>query len=215
MSTIAFEGRILVLGCGGVAQCTLPLLLRHLDVDPARVTVLDFVDCRKALAPFIAQVVRFVRQRITPENYERELGLYIGAGDLFVDLAWNIDCASLLEFCRRNNVLYVNTSVEVWNPYEGIEGRTPPERTLYARHLALRKMIAGWSGEQGATAILDHGANPGLVSHFTKMALIDIARRIIAESPDDPRRGVLEEALSAKRFNRLAHASGVKVIHIS
>ena len=47
------------------------------------------------------------------------------------------------------------------------------------------------------------------------MALIDIAQRIIAEMPDDPRRGVLEEALAARRFNRLAQAAGVKVIHIS
>ncbi len=215
MSTTAFEGRILVLGCGAVAQCTLPLLLRHLGVGPARVTVMDFEDCRKALAPYLAQGVRFVRVRIGPENYEEELAGHVGPGDLLVDLAWNIDCAALLEFCRRHDVMYTNTSVEVWNPYADLETKTPPERTLYARHVALRKMIAGWPAEQRATAILDHGANPGLVSHFTKMALIDIARKIIDENPDDSRRETLEEALAAKRFNRLAQATGVKVIHIS
>jgi len=215
MSTTPFAGRILVLGCGSVAQCTLPLLLRHLEVPPERITVLDFVDCRKPLASYLARGVRFVRERITPENYEQELARHAGPGDLIVDLAWNIDCAALLDFCRRNDVLYINTSVEVWNPYAGAESTTPPERTLYARHLALRKMIAGWTGESRVTAILDHGANPGLVSHFTKMGLIDIARRIITETPDDPRRGGLEEALAARRFNRLAQATGVKVIHIS
>lgn len=211
---IPFNGRILLLGCGSVAQCTLPLLLRHLDVDPARITVLDFVDCRKALAAYLARGVQFVRERITPDNYAEELLKHVGPGGLIVDLAWNIDCATLLEFCRRNDVLYVNTSVEVWNPYEGIESKSPPERTLYARHMALRKMVGGWS-EPGATAILDHGANPGLVSHFTKTALIDIVQRIIAEKPDDPRRGVIEDALADARFNRMAQAAGVKVIHIS
>ena len=210
-----FQGRILVLGCGGVAQCTLPLLLAHLEMDPGRVTVLDFVDSRKPLAPWLARGLRFVRERITPENYEAELAKHVGPGDLLVDLAWNIDCRILLDFCRHRQVLYINTSVEVWNPYAGIETATPPERTLYARHMALRKMIAGWPAEPGATAVLDHGANPGLVSHFTKMALIDIARRIIAETPDDPRRGILEESLAGGSFNRLAQAAGVKVIHIS
>ncbi len=215
MSNTRFEGRILVLGFGGVAQCTLPLLLKHLEVQPDRVTVLDFVDCRKALAPYLAQGVRFVRERITPENYEHELLLHVGPEDLIVDLAWNIDCAALLDFCRRHGVLYINTSVEVWNPYAGIDSKSPPERTLYVRHMELRKMIAAWPAEPSATAILDHGANPGLVSHFTKMALGDISRRIIAERPDDPRRLVFEEALETNKFNRMAQAAGVKVIHIS
>ena len=215
MSKTPFSGRILLLGYGSVAQCTLPLLLRHLDVGPERVTVLDFVDCRKALAPLLAQGVRLVRERITPENYATELARHVGPGDLIVDLAWNIDCRALLDFCRRNDVLYVNTSVEIWNPYEGMDSTTPPQRTLYARHQALRKMMAAWPAERGATAILDHGANPGLVSHFTKMALSDIARRIMTETPDDPRRGALEEALAANGFNQLARTTGVKVIHIS
>ena len=83
------------------------------------------------------------RPRIT----KQELAKHVGPGDLIVDLAWNIDCAALLDFCRRNDVLYINTSVEVWNPYAGIETTSPPERTLYARHMALRKMIAGWPAE--------------------------------------------------------------------
>src|SRR5262245_33214761 len=215
MNKVQFERRILILGYGGVAQCTLPLLLRHLETDPSRITVLDFVDCRKALAPYLARGVKFVRERITPENLQSELLRHVGPGDVLVDLAWSIDCCTLLDFCRRHDVRYVNTSVEVWNPYAEIETATPPERTLYARHMALRKMVAGWPSEPGPTAILDHGANPGLVSHFTKMALADIARRIIAESPDDPRRGVLEDGLAAGSYNRIAQATGVKVIHIS
>src|SRR5262249_54696768 len=175
-------------------------LLQHLEVPAERITVLDFVDCRKPLAAFVARGVRFVRERITPENYEVELARHVGPGDLIVDLAWNIDCATLLDFCRRHAVLYINTSVEVWNPYANIATATPPERTLYARHVALRKMITEWPGQTGATAILDHGANPGLVSHFTKMALVDIARRIIAENPDDSRRSALEQALPARRL---------------
>jgi homospermidine synthase len=81
--------------------------------------------------------------------------------------------------------------------------------------MALRKMFAEWGDQNGATAVLDHGANPGLVSHFTKMALIDIGRKIVAEKPGDPRRKTIEEALAAGRFNTLAQAVGLKATHIS
>src|SRR4029450_2059574 len=103
MTMIPFKGRILMLGCGSVAQCTLPLLLRHLDLGPGQITVLDFVDSRKALAPFLAQGVHFVRERITPDNIATELAKHVGPGDILIDLAWNIDCATLLDFCRRND----------------------------------------------------------------------------------------------------------------
>ncbi|MCP6768980.1 hypothetical protein NL529_29465, partial [Klebsiella pneumoniae] len=77
-------------------------------------------------------------------------------------------------------MLYVNTSVEVWDPYA--QGKQPTDRTLYVRHMAIRKLMKSWA-TPGPTAILEHGANPGLVSHFTKRALRDIAEKLQAEKP--------------------------------
>src|SRR5262249_14628932 len=54
-----------------------------------------------------------------------------------------------------------------------------------------------------------------LVSHFTKIALRDIARKILREKPADPRRPVLERYLADGNFPALAQLTGVKVIHIS
>lgn len=215
MTKVPFSGRILVIGFGSVSQCTLPLLLKHIDVPADRVTVLDFVDCRKLLAPYIAQGVRFVKDRISPERYAEQLAQHVGPGDLIVDLAWNIDCIAILNWCRQNDVRYVNTSVEVWDPYDGKDRKTPPERTLYARHMKLRRQCAAWRGEPGPTAILDHGANPGLVSHFTRQALLEIAARVLADNPGDSRRPVLEQASAEGRFNLLAQALKVRAIHIS
>lgn len=82
-------------------------------------------------------------------------------------------------------MLYVDTSVELWDPYGAGEDRHPTERTLYWRHLNLRRLKAGWR-EPGPTAVLEHGANPGLISHFTKHALVDIAKRSLL---DDEFRG--------------------------
>jgi homospermidine synthase len=102
----------------------------------------------------------------------------LSANDLLIDLAWNIDCEEIVQWCHDHNVLYVNTSVELWDPYAGSGHKHPTERTLYWRHMNLRRRVASWK-ERGPTAVIEHGANPGLISHFTKQALLDIASRAV------------------------------------
>ena len=45
--------RVLVLGCGSVAQCVVPLLLRDLQIDASRITIVDFTDNRSRVADAI------------------------------------------------------------------------------------------------------------------------------------------------------------------
>lgn len=209
-----FEKRVLMLGCGAVGQCTLPLLQKHLQVAPGRLTVLDFEDKRADLREWTEAGVRFVQDRITPENLGERLGHYLGAGDLLVDLAWNIDCCELLQWCHDHGVLYVNTSVEVWDPY-AMGHSHPTERTLYWRHMKIRRMVAGWQ-TPGPTAVLEHGANPGLISHWTKQGLLDIAARLLADGKVSGAEAEQVQHLAQKQsFNHLARQLGVKVIHCS
>jgi homospermidine synthase len=212
---IDFPKRILMLGYGAVAQCALPILLKHLRVPPRNVTVLDFEDRSEALAPWTAQGVRFVCKRIMPENLGAELEKYLSAGDLLIDLAWNIDCCEIVQWCHDRGVLYVNTSVEIWNPYSGATEKHPTERTLYWRHMNVRRMTAGWR-EPGPTAVLEHGANPGLISHWTKQGLLDIAQRLLdARKVEGPEADEIRQLSKDQAFNRLAMKLGVKVIHCS
>ena len=54
----------------------------------------------------------------------------------------------------------------------------------------------------GPTAVIAHGANPGLVSHFVKKALVNLARDtgLGAAKPTDPRGlGPSWPAISASR----------------
>ncbi|MCY3018199.1 MAG: saccharopine dehydrogenase NADP-binding domain-containing protein [Planctomycetota bacterium] len=212
---LPYNKKVLMLGYGAVAQCTLPILVRHIDIPPQNITVMDFEDRREALEPWLAQGVRFVRKRIAPANLGGTLAKYLGAGDFLIDLAWNIDCCELLQWCHDHGVLYVNTSVELWDPYAGAKNKPPTEKTLYWRHMNIRRMTAQWA-EKGPTAVLEHGANPGLISHWTKQGLVDIARKLIA---DRKATGALKEEvqqhLASGEFNLLAMKLGVKVIHVS
>lgn len=212
---IDFGKRILFVGYGAVAQCTLPILLKTVKVNPKSITVLDFEDRRKILAPWLKKGVKFEKKKVTRENMGKLLGKYLSAGDVLIDLAWNIDACEILQWCHDHGVLYVNTSVEVWDPYEGAEDKHPTERTLYWRHMNIRRMIAKWS-EPGPTAVLEHGANPGLISHFTKQGLLDIAKKALKDKKfTGAAAEEIQELANKRAFNQLAWKLGVKVIHCS
>src|ERR1700690_3670126 len=206
---VKFANRVLFVGFGAVARCTLPILIKHLSIDLKRTTIIDFEPNADALKPWIKQGVTFIEDRVTQKKLGSLLGQHVSAGDLLIDLAWNIDCREILQWCHDRGVLYVNTSVELWDPYAGAENKHPTERTLYWRHMNLRRMISKWS-DPGPTAVIEHGANPGLISHFTKHALMDIAQQALA---DHKFSGAQAETIAhhakAQNFNHLARHLGV------
>ncbi len=203
-----------MIGFGGVAGCTLPLLLRHLEISPSRILVIDFLDKTEVLHPWIEQGLTFIQKQITRENLNAVLQTYVSTGDLLVDLSTYINSMEVLNWCHDQGVMYINTSLEIWDLDE-LSNKSFTELTLYARHMELRKNEKLWFDTKGSTAVLDHGANPGLVSHFAKIGLEDIAEKILRTKPQDPRRKLLEKFLNEDNFPGLAEITGTKVIHIS
>ena len=205
-----FENRVLVLGAGSVSQCVLPLLIEHL-VDAKQITIADMRDNRQRVSEAITKGATYVQDQLTRENMDQFLSKYLSAGDFLLDLAWNIDVNDILGWAHDHGVIYLNTSLEEWDPYSAAVSRNPTERTLYWRHMKLRKLTDTWNGK-GPTAIVEHGANPGLVSHLTKKSLFDIATRAIK---DGQAAAGVSEALAVENFPVLAQKLGVKVIHIA
>lgn len=212
---IEFGNKILIIGYGSVSKCTLPILFKHIKTSYKNVTVIDFVDQRKALKPWIDKGVKYFQTKITPINMAKEFAKYAGPGGLIIDLAWNIGCTDILTWCHDNKVLYVNTSVEEWDPYANIHEKTPLQKSLYYRQMIIRDMISKWN-DDSITAVVDHGANPGLISHFTKRGLVDIAKRAVKDKTT-PKTSVkaLEKYLREDDFAGLAMELDVKVIHCS
>src|SRR5215471_14070976 len=211
----AFDKRILFLGFGAVARCTLPILMDHIKVDPRRITIMDFEPNEAAIRPWLERGMTFVKDRVAPDHLGSLLARHLSSGDLLIDLAWNIDCCEIVQWCHEHGVLYINTSVELWDPYAQVGDAHPTMRTLYWRHMNLRRLTSRWT-EPGPTAVLEHGANPGLISHFTKQGLLDIARRALADKkfPGAQAERIAQHAKDLA-FNHLAHQLGVKVIHCS
>jgi homospermidine synthase len=212
---LPFQNKILFVGYGAVAECTLPILFKHLKVPAKNVTVMDFADRKAKLAPWIKKGVRYVKDRVTEKNMTTLLAKHVGPGDILIDLAWNIDACEILQWCHDNGVRYINTSTELWDPYASGPNAHPTTKTLYHRHMNLRRMLSKWP-TKGPTAVIEHGANPGLISHFVKQGLIDIGHRLIKDKKATGARAEkITGFIAGRQFNLLAQELGVKVIHCS
>ena len=182
------------------------MLLARDDIDAGRVAVLDGDDHGARIAPYRERGVEYAIARITPENLDTTLSALLGDGDLLVNLSVGVDSVSLAEWCQQHGVAYVDTSIEPWeDDARPVAGRAA-ERTEYAYHQRARAAAAHWPAH-GPSAVFGHGANPGLVSHFARAALLDLARAL----GDDDR----VEPGSRDEWAALAQRLGVRVIHIS
>lgn len=166
-----FGGRLLMLGFGSIGQGVLPLILRHIDMPPDRIHVISADDRGAEIAA--ENGVRFTVMRLTRGNYRDVLGTELGRGDFLLNLSVDVSSVALVAACRELGALYLDTCVEPW---EG--GYTDPTLSASDRsNYALRESALALArpGMDDPTAVMTHGANPGLVSHFVKQALLNIA----------------------------------------
>ncbi len=146
----------------------------------------------------------FTPQALTRENYLEVLEPYLNKGDFLLNLSVDVSSLALIELCHRRGSLYLDTCIEPW-----LGGYTDPSLTPSLRsNYALREhaLDIGRQTGGGPTAVLSHGANPGLASAFVKQALLNIAADtgLTADMPahrDD--------------WAQLARALNIKVIHIA
>ena len=96
-------------------------------------TIVDQRDTRSRFADSIAKGATYTNDQLTRENMDQFLSKYLSAGDFLLDLAWNIDVNDILGWAHDHGVIYLNTSLELWDPNSNPSARTPQERTLYYR----------------------------------------------------------------------------------
>ncbi len=203
---VRFAGRLVMLGYGSVGQCVLPVIPRHFDMPDSRITVIEDADHRDQFRPFAERGMHYERTRLTPDNLEAVLADHAGTGDLVINLTAGVDAIRIIDWCQRNGVLYVDTSLEPWA--EKYEDQDQPAwaRTHYDSHEVARGFARSRWRDDGPTSVVTHGANPGIVNHFVKQALLDVARGMAldADMPEDQ-----------AGWAALARATGTKVIHIA
>jgi homospermidine synthase len=214
---------LLIIGYGSVSQCALPLIIDFflLKNRLTSITIIDALDLQSKLQPYLDQYnqIKYYQELITKDNYEQIFEKHLSSNDIFLDLAFNLETRCLLKWCHDHNIRFVNTSVELWDPFGDAHLGDPRLLTLYHRQMQLidMKNDQKWN-ENGPTAIIDHGCNPGLVSHFIKRALIDMTEYILHKchaSISVNIRLEFEQTLKTKNYPKLAYLLDIKTIHIS
>ncbi|HRN81009.1 MULTISPECIES: saccharopine dehydrogenase NADP-binding domain-containing protein [Nitrosomonas] len=167
-------GKFILIGFGSVGQGFLPLLLRHFDLPRERILIITGDDTGRAQAE--KEQISFKVCPLTPGNYREILNSIVERGDFLLNLSVNVSSLALIEYCHEREILYLDACIEPWpGGYTNIH-ISPSERSNYGfreQALALRQKLGG-----GTTAVLCHGANPGLISHWVKRALLNIAHDI-------------------------------------
>lgn len=197
-----FDGRMLIVGFGCIASSLLPLLLRHIAVEPSQITVL----CPPGTPVEIAREygVQVVEQGLNEKNHREILQRHTGKGDFLLNLSVNVSSEALVRYCWEHGVLYLDTSIEPWHG-----GSVDPNASLSRRsNYALREGVFAFRLDKrnGPTAIMTQGANPGLISALLKQALVNLAAdNDLHYAP--PR--------SFEDWATLARRLGIKAIHIA
>src|SRR5215469_15129307 len=199
---VEFPGRILFVGFGSIGQGVLPLILRHIGIAPERVTIVTADDRGHEEAAKYG--IKFVKEPLTRENYRRILNPLLGRGDFLINVSVEVSSVALVKLCWEKGAMYLDTCIEPWPG--GYTDPTVPaaRRTNYALREEALALRAG--NARAPTAVLTHGANPGLVSHFVKQALLNIAA--------DTQLGSAVPTSRAE-WSELARKLGVKVVHIA
>ena len=200
---VAFPGRIVMVGCGSIGQAILPLLRRHIALGPDSIIVLAADEVGRGVA--YENGAPFFYAHLKPRSFRRLLARHVRPGDLLLNLSVNVSSLDLIRFAAERGALYVDSSIEPWpgvfdNPMLDVRQRT----NYMARHRALG--LARELGPASPTAVVDHGANPGLVSHFVKRALLELRRELRAEG---------ELPATREDWATLARDLGVTTIQVS
>ncbi len=208
MENINYSGKFVILGFGSIASGLLPLLFKHFHSPHIKVIT---ADSRNATIAQHYKVPHIVNP-LTRDNYKSVLEENLSAGDFLINLSVDVSSVALIEWCHEHNVLYIDTCIEPWVGFYTDTKLSASQRSNYAlRESALAKRTEWQKKEHGSqaknpTAIIAHGANPGVVSHFVKQALINVAK-------DTGHNTAVPQ--TKQEWVELASNLGVKVIHIA
>ena len=195
-------GKLVMIGFGSIGQGVLPLILRHLDISPKDITIITGDDRGAHIAK--VEGVNFVVEPLGPQNYRTVLEQYLGEGGFLLNVSVDVSSIALIKFCQDRDTLYLDTCVEPW-----MGGYEDPTLTFTQRsNFGLREsaLQLKQNGNQGSTAVIAHGANPGIISHFLKAAMMNLVRDM---------GWVRAKPANQWEWARLSRDLGIKTIHIA
>ena len=140
---------------------------------------------------------------ITRDNFKEEFSKVLREGDFLIDFADTVGTKDILEWCAINNIMYLNTGEADW-----------PDHwySIFEENLKKQKLITEYNKNKNVNKypiVLQHGNNPGLVSHFVKAGLEYIVKNQFRLNRE------YRQLIKDNKFNILAKKLELEMIHVN
>lgn len=163
--------KILIVGYGGIGQALTPLLFRHFpQLSSEQIQIITADERGHAIAKSYG--IAFHIEPLTEQNYGDVLGHALPYGGMLINVSVGVSSFALIKWCRDNDVLYIDTCIEPWaGGYDDVLFEANQTTNYW-----LREQVLSLRGKDLPTAVIAQGANPGLVTHFVKKGLLELAK---------------------------------------
>lgn len=201
---IKFDGRIVQFGFGAVGKSFYEKVAKEIKFDENKYYVITMDKFEfDAYINLGGMVSNFIEKEVTRDNFAGVFGEYLGSGDLLIDFADTVGTKDICEWCASNNIMYINTGEADWpDHWYCIFEENEAKRAIKEKH--------GFSADTNRYPIvLQHGNNPGLVSHFVKAGIEYIVNSRYKKDKQ------LKQLVKSGKFNEAAQKLGIRMIHVN
>jgi len=201
---IKFNSRIVQFGFGAVGKSFYEKIYKEIKFNENEYFVITkYSNEFEAYINLGGMAANFITCEITKDNFRSEFDKYLKSGDLFLDFADIVGTKDICDWCAEKNVMYLNTGDADW-----------PENWLniFEQNKNLNDIKEKHRNSQLTNKypiVLQHGNNPGLVSHFVKAGIEFIFRTQYKKNKQ------LKELIKQNKFNEAAHQLGIRMIHVN
>ncbi len=199
---INFEGKIVQFGFGAVGKSFFEKIKKEIKFNENKYFVItrdkeEF----QAFVNLDGIVGNFIVAEVTKDNFKVIFEKYLEDGDLLIDFADTVGTKDILKWCIEKNIMYLNTGEADW-----------PENwySIFNENQIKRKIQEEYNKQNKKYPIvLQHGNNPGLVSHFVKAGIEYIVNNQYRWNKR------YKQLLKENKFNVLAYELKIKMIHVN
>ncbi len=201
---IKFSGKIVQFGFGAVGKSFFEKVKNEIKYNENNYIVVT-MDASEfdAYVNMGGIITNFYVREVNKENYKEIFSPLLSSGDLLIDFADTVGTRDICSWCAENNIMYLNTGEADWpdNWY-----------SIFNENLLKNELKEKYKNHEKYNKypiVLQHGNNPGLVSHFVKLSIEYIVKKQFKKDKK------LKQLLKENKFNEIAKKLGIRMIHVN
>ena len=201
------DKNIILFGVGAVQKCVLHYLEKYLIITPSNLLMIDLIDYRNDfdIKKWIDKGAKYIICDINKEY--KTIISKMNEYDIIIDLTNRTESNLICEECLKNNIHYINTSLEdKESPNEIKKKFSKFEQSYQQSHNEILTLKNRYKDK--ATNMLNCGMNPGCITLLTKLAILEMAKK-------QPKNTELQLYINERDYARLCEYLEIEIIHCS